>query len=91
MSKVLLSVVVLALLAAVPATACFQQCQYSGGGDECVTKGYVTNQSCYMSGPTCIETPEYGCWAPKPEEEVAAWLAPTEAPVCQEGLTTAAE
>lgn len=79
-----------AILVAAPAAACTQRCRFSGGGSVCETVGWVTNMSCYMNGPSCIDVQEYGCWASKPEEEVAAWLAPVET-LCEEGLTTAAE
>jgi hypothetical protein len=66
--------VLLAILATVPAAACTQRCRFSGGGSECDTVGWVTNMSCYMNGPSCIEVQEYGCWAPK-EEDKAKTLA----------------
>lgn len=90
MRKSVVCFVAVLMFTAVASFGCTQRCRYSGGGSECETVGYVTNMSCYMNGPSCIDVQEYGCWVPK-EETATETLAQqigidnvNAAPICAE-------
>lgn len=85
MRKLFVSLFVVTLLLAVtasPATACYSRCE----NNQCVLKGFVTNQDCYQNGQACIDVPVYPgeCSAPKESDSLAdlGVIAPEQASVC---------